>query len=96
MGVFQITDLLGSSGDNYSGIHMFGTNYSGKRYDWLFPWNGDIINPKRRVAFQDDSTNLAPQSQLPSSDTVGNGYYTITGGIMDLVFTITFNTSGAE
>ena len=96
MGSFQISDLLGSPGDNGSGINMFGFDYNGARYDWLFPWNGNIITPKGSVAFQDDLKNLATQSQLPTGGTAGNGYYTITNGIMDLVFTITFNTAGGQ
>ncbi|KFL92049.1 hypothetical protein AmDm5_0490 [Acetobacter malorum] len=96
MGAFQITDLMGSPGDNYSGINMFGLDYSGKRYDWQFPWNGNIVTPKGSVAFVSDLDNLATTSQLPSGGTAGNGYYTITAGIQDLVFTITFNTAGGQ
>lgn len=96
MGAFQITDLLGSPGDNYSGINMFGLDYSGKRYDWQFPWNGNIITPKGEVAFLGDLNSLAPKTWLPTGGTAGNGYYTVTAGIQDLVFTITFNTAGGQ
>ncbi|MCP1271972.1 hypothetical protein [Acetobacter cerevisiae] len=58
-GYFQITDELGSPGSDYSGVDMFGVNYAGSRYEWHFPWNGNIITPKGYVAFQ---------SQLPFSD----------------------------
>lgn len=96
MGAFQVTDLLGNAMDNRSGINMFGYDYSGKRYDWQFAWNGNIVTPKGRVAFVSDLDNLATTSQLPSGGPVGNGYYTVTNGIMDLVFTITFNTPGGQ
>ena len=68
-GYFQITDLLGSPGDNYSGINMFGYDYAGKRFDWYYSWNGNIQTPKGFVAFQSDLPNMgnyALLSQLPT------------------------------
>ncbi|MCP1271994.1 hypothetical protein, partial [Acetobacter cerevisiae] len=78
-GYFQVTDLLGSPGDNYSGINMFGLDYSGQRHDWLFPWNGNIQTPKGFVAFQSD---------LPTSGTINGGYYTRVGNVLQQHFTV--------
>ncbi|WP_215762866.1 hypothetical protein [Acetobacter sp. P1H12_c] len=66
MGAFQITDLLGSPGDNYSGINMFGYDYAGTRYDWNFAWNGNIKTSKGLVAFESDLSSYVPSSTYAS------------------------------
>lgn len=65
-GYFQITDTLGNPSGDYSGIDMFGFDFSGARYEWHFPWNGNIITPKGYVAFQSDLNNYVSNAQYSS------------------------------
>ncbi|MFT8471382.1 hypothetical protein [Acetobacter persici] len=53
------------------------------------------------LAYTSDLANYQPKGNYAaasaiSGGTAGNGYYTKTNGILDLVFTITFNTSGGQ
>lgn len=50
----------------------------------------------RQLAYNDQLSDYAKTEQLPSGGIAGNCYYTKTNGILDQVFTITFNTSGGQ
>lgn len=102
-GYFQVIDYIGDAGNNASGINMFGFNYTGARFDWYFPWNGNIITPKGFVAFQSDLQNYQPAGSYVTTATYSSDFATADSSIINLpygnrilAFTVTVDGNGSN
>lgn len=96
---FYVQELTGST---FNGVFSLG--FPDGTYRFLgMPGKTGRLNDSAfgNLAYTSDLQSYQPKGDYAAASAIsggpaGNGYYTKTNGILDLVFTITFNTSGGQ